>query len=231
MPAILQRPDPIAIQAARPDQQQPEPARGRRRGLVAEHLAGRRLNGGDGVRALVCVRSEHDHDPCPRPFHLGCETARRTRLAGGGATLLSSHAGSSPTGDERHNKRKSDPTGSTASKRVSSPPGRDLLPGVGRHRGTGSKQQASMRQRARVGRPARATFEIAARAPQIYPLATSDVRRGPLTFTFSVAGLPPPSRPRRGSRGVRKAGVGGHRDRRRSRRPAQHRRPGRSPAR
>ena len=28
--------------------------------------------------------------------------ARRTRLAGGGATLLSSHAGTSPTGDERH---------------------------------------------------------------------------------------------------------------------------------
>ena len=36
---------------------------------------------------------------------------RRTRLAGGAATLLSSHAGTSPTGDERHNKRKSGPPG------------------------------------------------------------------------------------------------------------------------
>jgi hypothetical protein len=36
--------------------------------------------------------------------------ARRTRLAGGDATLLSSHAGTSPTGDERHSERWSGPT-------------------------------------------------------------------------------------------------------------------------
>ena len=36
--------------------------------------------------------------------------ARRTRLAGGDATLLSSHAGTSPTGDERHSERQSSPT-------------------------------------------------------------------------------------------------------------------------
>jgi hypothetical protein len=35
--------------------------------------------------------------------------ARRTWLAGGGATLLSSHAGTSPTGDERHSESQSDP--------------------------------------------------------------------------------------------------------------------------
>jgi hypothetical protein len=36
--------------------------------------------------------------------------ARRTRLAGGAATLLSSHAGTSPTGDERHSESQSGPT-------------------------------------------------------------------------------------------------------------------------
>jgi hypothetical protein len=36
--------------------------------------------------------------------------ARRTRLAEGGATLLSSHAEQSPTGDERHSERWSGPT-------------------------------------------------------------------------------------------------------------------------
>src|SRR5215204_3990070 len=35
---------------------------------------------------------------------------RRTRLAGGGATLLSSHARTSPTGDERHSERQSGQT-------------------------------------------------------------------------------------------------------------------------
>ena len=36
--------------------------------------------------------------------------ARRTWLAGGAATLLSSHAGPSPTGDERHSESQSGPT-------------------------------------------------------------------------------------------------------------------------
>jgi hypothetical protein len=58
-------------------------------------------------------------------------------------TLLSSHAGTSPTGDERHNKRKSGPARPTASKRVSSPPGRDHLLHVGRHRHEEGEQQAS----------------------------------------------------------------------------------------
>src|SRR5215203_3276044 len=40
----------------------------------------------------------------------------------------------SPTGDERQNKSKSGPSRPTASKRVSSPPGRDHLLRVGRHR-------------------------------------------------------------------------------------------------
>src|SRR3954467_13328526 len=37
-------------------------------------------------------------------------TARRTWLAGGAATLLSTHAGPSPTGDERHSKSRSGQT-------------------------------------------------------------------------------------------------------------------------
>ena len=45
----------------------------------------------------------------PFTFDLKAD-ARRTWLAGGGATLLSSHAGTSPTGDERHSESQSGPT-------------------------------------------------------------------------------------------------------------------------
>src|SRR5512133_3798699 len=51
----------------------------------------------------------------------------------------------SPTGDERQNRRKSGLARPTASKRVSSPPGRDPHLRVGRHRQPESKQQASER--------------------------------------------------------------------------------------
>src|SRR4051794_26331450 len=74
---------------------------------------------------------------------------RRTRLAGGGATHLSSHA--------RHPRPATSDTteGSqalarpTASKRVSSPPGREPPFSGGRHRRAESQQQASKRQRLR----------------------------------------------------------------------------------
>ena len=102
---------PFAFKASAMGHKLGSAAGGGRGGLVTEHVAGRRHNGGDGVRALVRVRSEHDHDRRPRPFHLGCWTARRTGLARGGATLLASHAGTSPTGDERHSKRKSGRSG------------------------------------------------------------------------------------------------------------------------
>ena len=62
MPAVLQRPHPLAIEAARPDHQRREPAGTDRDRLVAEHLAGRRVDRRDRVRALVGVRPEHDHD-------------------------------------------------------------------------------------------------------------------------------------------------------------------------
>ena len=145
VPAVLQRPHPLAVQAARPDQQRAEPARADRGGLLTEHLAGRRRDGGDRVRALVHVRTEHDHDPRPVLSISDDETARRTRLAGGAATLLSSHAGHPRPATSDTTKGSQTRPGPTASKRVSSPPGRDLLPGVGRHRRAESQQQASKR--------------------------------------------------------------------------------------
>jgi hypothetical protein len=82
------------------------------------------------------------------PLHLDWVDTRRTRLAGGGATLLSSHAEHPrpATSDKAKGSHAHRPT---ASMRVSSPPGRDHLQRVGRHRPPESKQQASMQQRRR----------------------------------------------------------------------------------
>src|SRR5215216_7892695 len=91
VPAILKRPDPLAVKAARPPQQRIEPATPDLDGLLAHQLAGRGRDGGDRMRTLVSVRAKHDHGP--RPFSTSTETDTwRTRLAGGGATHLSSHA-------------------------------------------------------------------------------------------------------------------------------------------
>ena len=62
MPAVLQRPHQIAIQATRPDHQRREPASTDRDRLVAQQLTGRSVDSRDRVRALVGVRPEHDHD-------------------------------------------------------------------------------------------------------------------------------------------------------------------------
>ena len=56
----------------------------------------------------------------------------------------------SPTGDERHNKRKSGPTRADSLKESQLAAGRDHLHGVGRHRQPESKQQASKRERLAV---------------------------------------------------------------------------------
>jgi hypothetical protein len=72
--------------------------------------------------------------------------ARRTGLAGGAATLLSSHA-EHPRPATSDTTKGSQANRPTASKRVSSPPGRDPLLGVGRHRPPKSKQQPSKQQR------------------------------------------------------------------------------------
>src|SRR6476620_7934665 len=88
--------------------------------LLAQQLPGRGRDSGDRVRTLVSVRAKHDHGPRPPLAPLGAD-ARRTRLAGGGATHLSSHA--------RHPRRRATKQEQvrpqiwpTASKRVSSPP-------------------------------------------------------------------------------------------------------------
>ena len=65
MPAVLKRPDPLAIKAARPPQQRIEPAPADLDGLLAQQLAGRGRDRGDRVRTLVSVRAKHDHGPRP----------------------------------------------------------------------------------------------------------------------------------------------------------------------
>src|SRR5215210_4776091 len=91
MPAVLKRPDPLAIDAARPPQQRIKAALADRDGLLAHQLAGRSRDSDDRVRTLVSVRAKHDHCARPPLEPLGAD-AWRTRLAGGGATHLSSHA-------------------------------------------------------------------------------------------------------------------------------------------
>ena len=61
VPAVLQRPNPIGAETARPSHHLVKPASADRRGLVVEHFARRRGDRGDRVRALVHVRTEHDH--------------------------------------------------------------------------------------------------------------------------------------------------------------------------
>ncbi len=61
VPAILQRPDALAVDAARPPQQRSESAPADLNGVIAKQLAGRRRNRGDRVRPLVRVRAEHNH--------------------------------------------------------------------------------------------------------------------------------------------------------------------------
>ena len=146
VPAVLQGPDPLAIELARPPQQRREPARADLNGLVAEDLTGRDVDRSQRVRALVGVRPEHDHDPRPHPFRSGCRT-----LGGQGLlrALPRSYQVTPNIPDRRRatQQKQVRPPGPTASKRVSSPPGRDPPHLVGRHRHPESKQQASKRER------------------------------------------------------------------------------------
>jgi hypothetical protein len=61
------------------------------------------------------VRTQHDHQLSPLLLAVEVD-GPRTRLAGGAATLLSSHAGTSPTSDERHSERWSGPTADSLKK-------------------------------------------------------------------------------------------------------------------
>ncbi len=65
MPAVLQRPDPLRAEHACPIQHLPEPPGPDLGGLVAEQFAADRRDRGEGVRALVHVRTEHDHRVVP----------------------------------------------------------------------------------------------------------------------------------------------------------------------
>jgi hypothetical protein len=62
VPAVFKRPRPLAVEASRPPQQGAESAQADRDGLLAQQLAGHGRDGRDGVRTLVGVRAEHDHD-------------------------------------------------------------------------------------------------------------------------------------------------------------------------
>ena len=61
VPAVLQRPHPFAAELARPDDQRGEALGADLDRLLAQQFAGRRRDRGDRVRALVGVRTEHDH--------------------------------------------------------------------------------------------------------------------------------------------------------------------------
>ena len=91
--AVLDRPHPLLVEPARPAHRGQMP---RLLGLDlpgAAHPAGSRVHRRQRVRALVRVRSDHDH--LHRPFvWLSTDEAdlRRTALTRGDATLLSGHA-------------------------------------------------------------------------------------------------------------------------------------------
>ena len=103
MPAILQRPDPLAVQAARPDTRAPKPRA--RPGPSSRPAPGRSP---PSTAAIVCERlwvsAQHDHDPVLLSRRGGhpADTACWGRCH---APIKSRRT--SPTGDERHNKRKS----------------------------------------------------------------------------------------------------------------------------
>ena len=109
VPAVLKRPRPLAVEAARPPQQGAEPAPADRDGLLAEQLAGRGRHRRDRVRTLVSVRAEHDHDPRP-PLDTSGADVWWTRLAARRCHASIKSRQTSPTGDERQNKRKSGPS-------------------------------------------------------------------------------------------------------------------------
>ena len=133
VPAVLKHPHPPAFEASRPPQQGTESALADRDGLLTQQLAGRGRDGRDGVRTLVGVRAEHDHDPRP--------PLPRQRRTPGGQSLREATPRIYQVTPDIPRPATSDKTkGSqaltrpTASMRVSSPPGRDLLRRVGRHR-------------------------------------------------------------------------------------------------
>ena len=92
-PAVLKRPDALGLQRARPAQRSPMAILVGSDLDLADHDAGAGVDRGERVRALVGIRSDHDHVHVPF-IGLAAEADRqRTQLSRGDATLLSSHAG------------------------------------------------------------------------------------------------------------------------------------------
>jgi hypothetical protein len=65
---VLQRPEALIADPAGPVKRHGKPLIADLDGLLAAQLAARVDDRGEGVRALVHVRTEHDHGPVP--FHL-----------------------------------------------------------------------------------------------------------------------------------------------------------------
>jgi hypothetical protein len=68
VPAVLHRPHPFAAEPTRPHDKRGEALGANLDGLLAHQFAGRGRDRGDRVRALVSVRTEHDH--CLVHLHL-----------------------------------------------------------------------------------------------------------------------------------------------------------------
>jgi hypothetical protein len=132
--AVLDRPHPLFVQPARPAQRGQMP---RLLGLDlpgAAHPACPRVHSRQRVRALVRVRSDHDH--LHRPF-VGRPPMKR--ISGGQlslgavATLLSGHA-EGPRAAAGDTSLAGQTRQTTEASRVSPPPAREPTAAVGRHR-------------------------------------------------------------------------------------------------
>jgi hypothetical protein len=132
VPAVLKRPHPLAVEAARPPQQRAEPAPADRDGLLAQQLAGRCRDGGDRVRTLVSVRAEHDHALVLLLILQGGRLADTACWRRCHASIKSRQT--SPTGDERQNKSRSDRRSGRQPQRESARRRSGPSPSVGRHR-------------------------------------------------------------------------------------------------
>jgi hypothetical protein len=82
VPAVLDRPYALAVDATRPDQQLLVPGASRRRCLASVELASLCSYGRKRVAALVRIRSDHDH--LHRPF-VWMSPAKRGSLQDHGA--------------------------------------------------------------------------------------------------------------------------------------------------
>jgi hypothetical protein len=92
VPAVLQRPDSLVVECASPVEQLQEPLVADPDRCVVDEFARGRGDRRDRVRALVRVRPEHHHPPCPPVRLTDSWTLGGHGLLEGAATLLSSHA-------------------------------------------------------------------------------------------------------------------------------------------